>query len=824
MKLRVEELEPRSLLSCTMPAFTTNQLNAMIAEQNAVEALVPLSNVTDEAIGGNWSNPASWKSGHLPGLGANIEIDPGIQEVYDLASNPAYNTIRVDGVLSFSQAANTGLLVQTIVDMPGGVFNDVQPNPSITSTVTFADTGPLDLTNDPKELSRGFIALGLMLPDGTMGPQAITDVEGAAKNGWFSFAGINAGSTSLTLSVAPTGWQLGDKLLFNGTGAGSQDETDTIANVSPDGLTFSLSTPLLYNHIPPTAHSGAMETTVADLSRNIIFDSQTPGPLRGGHIMFMHTDADVFDYVEMDGLGRTDKSKPLGTLTADTNGELVENVPARYSIHFHRLFNFSLDCTVKVVGDVVTGGPGWGYDNHSSNVNFTDNIDYGTYGAGFVNEAGDEIGSYVHNLAVHNMANHTYGQDVSPTTDQSRKSDNDFVFNGDGFWTQCSYGVTYTNNTAVESGSSGFYAYEVGLVQPSFTGDQSQTQFWRQNITDVSILKFAGPTGIRTGGLPLQNFNNNTCILCNDGLWIGATPKVSYPVQTVNNFTTWGTNRNAIEVYYANSVNVDGLIALANPNLSSGYPTTHQGFSTTRGYSFNDSLSNADIEGFFYGVYLSGKGTNVIDGGFYDNITSDLDIQGDDYGGNSKTTIQGNVQFGTRALHHYNFVPTGRGNVNTLPSSLAKAFFRMQAIYLDTRDHPNSEIFMPQQAWDVDPFTLANGLTSADIANLGANANLTNGQMMQAYGRTFMGIAAPEGSPVLEGSNGWLVGAMQPSLPNWQLISSVSAASLVPYLLKYSTNGGMTVINQQEPPLSLGWNFETVTNNGQTLNFMVLGT
>jgi hypothetical protein len=911
----------------------------MIAEQNAVMALVPQTNVTDEAIGGNWSDPNSWKSGHLPAAGANIEIDPGITEVYDLASSPAYNTIRVDGTLTFSQASSTSLLVQTIVDMPTGTVDIVEPDPTIRATVTFADSGPLDLANDPKELGRGYLAVGLMNADGTMGATATTNIVGAKKDGWESISGVSAGSSSLSLATVPIGWRVGDTLLFNGTGIGSQDEEVSLTGTAGSTITFA---PLQYDHIAPNSHNGPLTTTVANLTRNVVFQSQELRPaaplnfkatpagateidfawdavsgasgyeilrqdtgdgswrllarttansyaqtglnsgmsgtfrvlalgsgnadsspasatakaqtawypsvttnpgwpasiktlgsgmaanylsaLRTGHIMFMHTDQDTIDYVEMDNLGRTDKSKVLNTTTVDPqNGEVVTNVVGRYALHFHRLYNSSPDCLVSVVGDVVTAGAGWGYDNHSSNIHFTDDIDYGTYGAGFVTEAGDEIGSFIHDLTVHNTSNHSLlKQNDTGEASGGRQSQQDFGSEGIGFWIQGKYGIALENNVAAESTQAGFWINGNGLKQG---GGFGTTQFWTQNITDPTLIPPGNPPSVACPALPEVDFTGNSAEYVNEGLWLKQNPSPAY--DEIQNFTSWGSVKDGIENYYEIGGHFDGITLLGE---TSGVHASI-GLSATFGYSGNNEFSGMDIENFYgHGLEVSNKGNNVINNaGYFDNKVNLYLGQPDETG---TITVQGTDPTFGQASHVPNgwdifFQPLSSSNYRSDLDQVDGAKFRPYTEYWNTVAHPNSQIYMQTQAWDFKPFYAIPDGTDVPThfaafqlaAFSDADKAMTNGELWQTYGRTVGGYAAPADATQLMGSN--VLIAESQTLPSWLLRSKRETNQPNGYIPSFYDPATKTTVMEPAVNLHEGWNFIPETYNGQLYSLMV---
>src|SRR5262249_14835894 len=101
------------------------------------------------------------------------------------------------------------------------------------------------------------------------------------------------------------------------------------------------------------------------------------------------------------------------------------NPRGRYAVHFHR----TGDTQASSISDsAVLASPGWGYVNHSSDVDMSDNVAFNVVGASFVTEAGDEVGSFNHNLAMHGQGS---GQGID-----SRQQFQDFGHQGDGFWLQ----------------------------------------------------------------------------------------------------------------------------------------------------------------------------------------------------------------------------------------------------------------------------------------------------------------------------------------------------------------------------------------------------
>jgi hypothetical protein len=787
--LHCEVFEGR-LVPCIMPGVTPAVYAAMQAEVQHVLNLVPNSSVTDEATkSGNYSDASIWSAGHVPTAQDNVLIDSGVSVLINNTSAKA-NTLRVDGKLSFSQTTDSLLTADTIVVNAGGDFEMVSPNPAVHTGLTFSDNGPINRVWDPYGLSRQLIGIGLMDQTGNMYSSATVDIVGAQKTGWESIAGVARGTTSITLPTAPTGWQVGDTLLFNGTDSSAHDEKGVISSIN--GKVLTLAAPLQFDHLTPTGHGSALLTTVADLTRNVVFQSAATNSAEYGATMFMHTsggtndgitnqwgtpEAVTVDYAAFINMGRTDKSKPIndsvvvnGVLQAGTG----TNPRARYAVHFHRDFNYDPGCTVQVVGDVVIGGPGWGYDNHSSNVNIQDCIATGVYGSSFNAEVGNELGSFTHDLAV---------TETSPNIGNNTNNDNspigDFGRFGDGFWFQGTYGIHVTGNVATGAPDAGFIYFGQSLKQGAIPSNLPAVANGL-TIIPASLLP-NGSTVSDTSKLPITEFNNNTVINANNGVelkWLGIN-SFPHPVQNnIDNFAAWNINNTAVMINYSLDVYVHNpiLLASANPTFSS------IGISNNGGYTANVESWNVDIEGFSFGVNTAGKGVAGVHGGFLNNLKANLYIGGVD-GHIHVTTIDGNLTFGNYAETHGGvdfFVdPPSPGNAGNGAGVVPQGKFRSSQIYLNTPDHPNSELFYAESGYNVNPFTTAN-FTADQLALIPADIKaLTNGQMMSKYGLTFEGaVAGPDAVALAYSSAGanhnapslgtpMLIGNVQPQKPLW---------------------------------------------------------
>ena len=131
--------------------------------------------------------------------------------------------------------------------------------PNVTATIMTANQA-LDTTTDPEQYGDSLIGLGNVT------------IYGAYKTPFGQLAvEPKAGNTTLTFSSPVSGWQPGDELYLPDTRQldwnqrryailRPQSETATIASVSSDGLTVTLTSPLQYNHLGARDGNGKLRT------------------------------------------------------------------------------------------------------------------------------------------------------------------------------------------------------------------------------------------------------------------------------------------------------------------------------------------------------------------------------------------------------------------------------------------------------------------------------------------------------------------------------------------------------------------------------------
>ena len=278
------------------------------------------------------------------------------------------------------------------------------------------------------------------------------------------------------LSSAPNGWQVGDQLIITGSQGKTSDEVRTISSIT--GATITLDQPLSLDHVPPKAD---LNLWVANGSRNVIFESENLDVLHRGHIMFMHNLDVNIENARFYGLGRTDKTKELDDFeyefldTAANEGPSpidftvipgpANNIRGRYAIHFHRGGTAPGTTPAVVKGSVVEDSPGWGFVNHSSNVDMIDNVSYNIQGASFYTEAGDEVGSMVGNIAIRTVNSAFVLDDLGAIDPDLGLERGDFGNDGDGFWLSGTR-VSVIDNVAAGASAHGVIFWVDGLIEP----------------------------------------------------------------------------------------------------------------------------------------------------------------------------------------------------------------------------------------------------------------------------------------------------------------------------------------------------------------------
>ena len=631
-------ISPSTALFSTLvqPVFANSDhgsATGSVGHTKASMSLVALEDVTHRAVqAGDWSDPATWENGLVPTQWAKVHIPEAVDVRVDGLISASMKTVRVDGTLNFANDVNTELKVDTLVTGSASKLIIGTPEAPITPTVsaklTIADDGAIDRSWDPAMLSRGLLAHGE------------TTIYGAEKSAFHTLAQHPvAGASEITLSEVPTGWAVGDILTIAGTEANQPDSDEKVTIASIEGSTIVLENPVVLDHVAPNP---SFDVHVANLSRNIEISSENDAVLHRGHIMFMHTNDVDMNFASVTNMGRTDKSKLLDdwVLISENEGSIgaehveVEdlggnNVRGRYALHFHRGGTDQEGEAGLVNGVVVQNVPGWGYVNHSSNVEFTNNVSYDVTGAAFNTEAGDEIGAFRGNIALRTFnpdanLNPTL-QEIDPEQEpDARLQAQDYGWQGDGFWLHGA-GVEMQDNVVSGASGHGYMYWSLGLVEKGMG----------ERLVDVANLPsgdLIGPNGtmVRTKHVPVPLFDNNDAYATTKGLQVHylhtddrdegdrgfeeegllATVPQAYEDQLLSTFansTYWNVSKSAVDVPYSGRIALENITALGTGEEASiGVRLDH--FASENGLS----LSNSDIRGFQGGVTTPREGIETL--------------------------------------------------------------------------------------------------------------------------------------------------------------------------------------------------------------------
>lgn len=196
---------------------------------------------------------------------------------------------------------------------------------------------------------------------------AVFDAVGTTKLGWArSLTDLAVGATTVTLDATPTGWAIGDEVVFSPTDYSyDHDEVRTLTGVSGSTVTFAA---LTYVHPLVTVKAGmTFGCEVANLTRNVRIEGESL--TKRTHMMFHNTSpvAQTIKYVQLRYMG------PREIANAGQGGE--RKIVGRWPWHFHKEGANSVGSLLE--GCVVRDSGSHAYVQHASNgVTIRDCISY----------------------------------------------------------------------------------------------------------------------------------------------------------------------------------------------------------------------------------------------------------------------------------------------------------------------------------------------------------------------------------------------------------------------------------------------------------------
>ena len=518
---------------------------------------------------GNWSNPSTWQGGQIPTASHVVRIVQGHTVTINDVNAVAY-TIAVDGKLAFAPTVNTRLKVTNLEVMAGdmgagtrGVLEvgttAIPIASNVVAEIIIANSPLGGSVADPDQFGTGLLAFGKVSMNGSV--KTPTFVRLATEP--------HAGNSTLTLSAAVSGWQIGDRLVLPDTRhikesevspAGAwvngvnQWEERTLQAVSADGKTLTLNLSLTYDHLGARDQNNVLEFLphVGNLTRNVIVRSESPSGTRG-HVLFNHlADVDI-RYALFKDLGRTTYT-PLNTTT---------NHIGRYPIHMHHLSgplpSPANGYQFTVLGNAVDGGSvetqfKWGITVHGSHYGLIqDNVVYNYNGAAVATEDGSEsFNVFDHNFVMRGMG------EPNDSLGQARMA---LGTEGVGFWFRGPNNYVRNNVAANYQNTETEASY--GFV------------FQFQYLGDVAIPNFKGADTIMATGqsttkdgnnMPLLQVQNNEAYGAMQGgltfWWINSQDPVAYATaqeSVIKDLTLWNIYNVNIYAYPSQKVIFDGL-------------------------------------------------------------------------------------------------------------------------------------------------------------------------------------------------------------------------------------------------------------------------
>lgn len=704
--------------------------------------LVPLEEVTHTAVRiGAWSAAATWAGGIVPTTGANVLIPMGTSVTVDGDIAARLHTVRVAGTLRFDPTRRTVLRVETVVvDHDGSLEMGTELQPvanNVSAKLLILDNGPMDCHCDPFQLGRGLVVLGR------------TVMFGAAKTSFLALTGgVSASATELVLSATPTNWKIGDRLVIAGTSQTEiQDEVRNILAINGNRVTVA---PLMFAHRAPKAE---LAIHVSNLTRNVVIESEATTVNRRGHVMFQHTRDVEIHYAAFNRMGRTDKRVRLNDVILDADGEGVPgtgtNQRGRYALHFHRNGVEPEGTPARVHGSVVGDNPGWGFVNHSSDVEFTDNVAYNVAGSAFVTEAGDEIGRFDGNLAIRGSGS---GEDLS-----ARYHLQDYGHEGNGFWFQGA-GVRVMNNVAIGQAGHGFIWYTRGLFEPDLQHNDTpfdvSTKFLAANVPDPSIA--TGAERIEVYDVPITQFHDNvayanawgvslTYVLFRFGL-DAARPRHGVG-NTIENLTLWN-NMRGLNAYYVANATFRNITVVGSPSGTNEFGI--KAHLNSSGLLFE----NVAVEGYSVGISVPRAGATVIHNARLNN-SNDIRILSHfarpAIGGESASSppprtvlIDGDIRFsGSRNIL---MVSDYRMREETFAG-----VFVPDIVTLNYGPYQNRQVYYTGQGTNVVPFPSAQPFLPPEYVGL------PNQQLLSRFGIAVGGAIRPASAIAVSGVSGGFV-------------------------------------------------------------------
>jgi hypothetical protein len=387
------------------------------------------------------------------------------------------------------------------------------------------------------------------------------------------------------------------------------------------------------------------------------------------------------------------------------------NSRARYSVHFHRTGTVADGNPAIVRGSAVMDSPGWGFVNHSSYVDFIDNVAFDVHGAAFATEVGDEVGSFRGNMAI--------GTSGSGHSVEARKNIQDFGHGGEGFWFQGA-GIHVTDNISAGNQGAAYLYFNRALVEGGV-----KREFLTVNLPDPSIAD--GKVSVDIGKVPVFEFRNNFGYASGSGLesWYLLENDDDGLTSVLEDSFFWN-NTVGVELGYTQHTILRNLTVIHRLLPQSMQPMNGLRMNAV---TTDITYENLTVTGYRIGIMLPTRGNSVVNGGTFNNAT-DIYVR---TAGNRNALITG-----------FTTMPRIGMYMNTILTGTSVAgYFGQDIVMLDFGPYANKRIYYPQQAAAAVPFlSPIEGLPSEYVG-------LTNQLLFELHGVALGGAVAPIGSYTL---------------------------------------------------------------------------
>lgn len=531
----------------------------------------------------------------LPGLAAGLDPSPEATQVQadvdalilsvdalpdaDPDPDPDPDPLPGDTLLVTTDTTLTGTVTHQTIHVMGATLTLQEPFEWLMPGV------PIDTNADPQQIGHGLIVDNGHLA--TLNTSQRTPYLPCTDS-------LSAGSTTLTLTAVPVGWQVGDTLAVVGsdqrvTGSNAvkrpgnfKSHTELVSLVSISGAQVTFTPPLVHPH-----PAGIRGTDVANLTRGIRFVADPDHP---GHTILMNGSSCDIDGIEHVNWGRT-SARQVPTIhptLPDGTPTPADQKNGRFGFHTHLLGN----SPVSVTGCTWLAPRKAGMWIHNTdNAIIRDCVVVHAEGTGYSVAGQFSQGNLFERCLAAGTSNDSLrNEDKGGVDDNTDIGDGrpDTAYCRHGFWSPHMGSASFIDCVAADCA---FSAFEINGYAFTFSGGPGHT-----------------PPGL---------FDGNEVYGSANGLWVTWPYGVSnaelpnQPRQVVDEFDCWNMFRSGVFVYHTTShtfndcrlVNDPAVSALSVAHSANPFSRINQGFEAQDSYKAGGVVfNNCEVAGWNIGV------------------------------------------------------------------------------------------------------------------------------------------------------------------------------------------------------------------------------